>query len=346
MLVPHLLGAVAAPAAPAAVALPILAGLTLAAFLGWALARGLLAAWTHTIGYLLQWLASELKFSIHTIVGTVSLDIGGPFRAADHAVIKALQAWVDGMDSLMGKFWHAMASVAEWTVAEFEAFADATVQGFTWLERVHLPKWAKAALIAAFPEAYIARLVIDAVRKYALHPGKVVQIIEHTVTHTVVKTIHAAGAIALPTPWAFPRFRRWERDIAAWRHVTGKRLARLEALLAASGLALAVAKMLGLPNWRCLTKGPIGKVSRALCGMSGAALNDLLGLLADVVILTDICRVITLLEDGLGLIEPALTEFISGASAIACYGDSEAPPVLTGPALSLPPVTGIALSLG
>jgi hypothetical protein len=124
-----------------------------------------------------------------------------------------------------------------------------------------------------------------------------------------------------------------------------KRLRRLEGLLGVTGMAVAMAGVLGLgTNWRCLTRGNIGRVSRALCGLSAHALGDLLGLLADVIIVADICEVITLLNEGLTVIEGPLADLTSVAGAALCHGDYSAPAKMPAVTLYLPPNPALVLS--
>jgi hypothetical protein len=110
-------------------------------------------------------------------------------------------------------------------------------------------------------------------------------------------------------------------------------------------MAAAIANVLGLPNWRCLTRGNIGRASRALCGLGAAAFEDLLGLLVDVLIVEDICEVINLLESGLSLIQGPLNSFVTVVDGALCHGDYLRPPSDGDAPLSLPKVTGVALSL-
>lgn len=319
--------------------------LALVAFLGYIVARGLLATWTHSIGYMLNWLAGELKFTVGVGFAKASVDLGGPFREVDRLVISALQSWAAGLEAETAYFWHGSATIAEWTVGQVSGLADDTADAFDWLIHTHLPRISLGQVSKAALTGLIAKMIADALPKTWGTITKVVHVVEHTVTHTVTKVVAAAGAIPLPNPWAFPAFHRWWHDLTKWREVTQRRLARLEKLLGVAGMAAVMANVLGLPNWRCLTKGNIGKTARHLCGLSPALLQDFLGLLTDLLILQDVCRIITLVEQGLSLVQPEITAFITGAEAWACYGDNEAPPQMPAPALSLPPSFALTLSL-
>lgn len=151
-----------------------------------------------------------------------------------------------------------------------------------------------------------------------------------------------APAIALPRPLA---------KALPWPFGTTpkqlfRRFRRVEALLGVTGFALIMARVLRIANPRCLSSGPIGKVARALCGMSSQALEDLLGLLVDVVLIANVCDAIDLLDLALKPFVPIVEGFVTVADAALCGGDFPAAPDDSSVALSLPPVTGLTLSLG
>lgn len=339
--------AFAAPEAGAGAASLLYMALALVAFLGYIVARGLIATWTHSLGFLLNWLGNELSFKIPTGFSHITVDLGGPFLEVDRLVLTALQTWAAGLEAETAYFWHGSATLLQWTVDQVSGLADDTADAFEWMIHSHLPKWAKYAVAPGALVPLIAKLVIGELRSHLPTITKTITTYVHEVPSIVNRVTHAAGAIPLPNPWAIPHFHRWYLDLTKWRRVTQERLARLEKLLGAAGLAIAMANVLGLPNWRCLTRGNVGKTARHLCGLSGSALTDLLGLIADALILTDICTIITLLEKGLALVQPALTDFITGASALACYGANVQPPAMPALELDLPPaIASLALDIG
>lgn len=339
------MGVLVAPEAAGGAASLAYMVLALTALLGYCIARGLLACWTHSIGYMLNWLAGELKFSVSLGFTKASVDLGGPFRTVDRLVITALQDWAAGLEAEVGYFWHGSATIAEWTAGQVSGLAHDTADTFEWLIHAHLPKISGQKISETALRGLIAKMIADAIPKVWPKITKLTHVIEHTITHTVTKVISSAGAIPIPNPWAFPRFHHWWHDLTKWREVTAKRLARLEKLLGVAGMAAVMANVLGLPNWRCLTRGNIGKTARHLCGLSPRALQDILGLLTDLLILADICHVIQLLEGGLSLVEPEITAFITGAEAVACYGTNAGPAALPLTPLALPAAPSIALAL-
>lgn len=351
------------PAVPEAVA----GGLTLAdllialaAFLGWVVCLGLLFAYTYTFGYLLERLADVLDFHVLR----VHVDLGAPIRALDNGVKHSLAAGVSTFDHAMGLFFHWAGLLLAWMVNFAAATAQDTLALARWMTHIHLPRYAKWAIRAAFPLAWLTKLISEQIAKALPKVMHIAKGIAHTTTIVVTHPVRAieaeiaklrakvtalahavegyAGAIPLPhNPFTLPK---------AWRGLTRRlarierRLHRAEGWLAAGALAVAMANVLGV-SARCLRSGNVGKVARRLCGLSPRALEDLLGLIVDALILTNICQVISLMGDALGFIEPELTAFITAAETWACYGDNEHPPTLGAVALALPSTTGIALAL-
>lgn len=274
-----------APEAGGGLAALTLGVVGLLAMLGWLWARGSLYAWKYTIGWLLQHLANLLKID----VWVVHWDIGEPLRELDDAVIHRLGAWAATCEHAMGYFFHLAAYVLVWATYETARLAAATFHFGEWVVTQYVPRHAKAAVYAVFPPVYLAKLLYDAIRReypnfrhliraaVAAGVGALTLPRLRTLEHELEqlrewlwkhkKTAAALGAIggAIAFPWVeiLPRLKQVERREGR----TNRRLRRLEALLGVTGLAIALANVLGLPNWRCLTRGNIGRVSRLLCGL-------------------------------------------------------------------------------
>lgn len=337
--------AFAAPEAGGEIVVLALRAMAFASLLGYLIARGLIAGWTNSFGLMLEWLASELDLSIPTGFGHIKVDIGAPFAAVDHVVVAGLESWAEGLEAEVAYFMDSQATVEDWVNGQIQGLARDAADSFDWLVHSFIPTFAHGVAHDILPVGHLLRLIDHEIERLVHDAGQVIHVVEHDVTHIVTKVVQAAGAIPLPNPWAFPAFHRWWHDLTRWREVTQHRLARLEKLLGAAGMAAVMANVLGLPNWRCLTRGNIGKVSRALCGLSAAAIEDVLGLIVDLLILEDICSVTKLIVKGFGLIEGPLTAFVTAAETWACYGDKEKPRTLDIPQLYLPAVTGIVLYL-
>ena len=150
----------------------------------------------------------------------------------------------------------------------------------------------------------------------------------------------AAGAIGLALPHAPSLPVPWGLTARQLR----RRLGRAEALLGVTAFAAVLASTLGV-SARCLRPtGPLSRVSRRLCGLSSGALNDLLGLLVDALIVVDVCEVITLLNEGLTVIEGPLADLTGVAGAALCHGDYSEPPAMPSVQLYLPSNPSLQLS--
>ena len=313
----------------------------LALMVGYAVCLGLLYAWRSTISYLLERLAAILDVSI---LG-VHLPFGKPLSSLDHTMQGVLSAAAAKLQGGAGYFFHGAARIQAWITGELYALGAEIYDSYYWLRHVHLPKVTTIIRAEAMPRALIAKYVGAAVRpieaklereiRAAVHTGSVVitQRVElphladwqwlHKHWKALTEALAGAGlgAVAGRFPWVhvFPRLGALER----WEVTTKKRLRRVEALLGVSGLALAMANVLGLPNWRCLTRGNVGRMARGLCGIPAHLLTDLLGLITDFFVLTEVCEVVRLLQDAAQAIEPEVLDFVTFAASLPlCAGES------------------------
>ena len=323
----------------AGTALVLLGGL-----LGFMFASGGLQVWGATFGRMLLWMADHMNFSIHRFGVTVGHDFGNIFRDANQSVVAWLQHVRAGSEveiawsiRTMRLIWQAQAEAIDWLASETAETFDKLIHG-------HLPKWARYVI----PETLLASLVLKYVKgeiaKLRPEVVKTVKVVEHAVPQTVTKIVHAVreGAIELPG-WVI-HIPREIHNIVDQAGRLEHRLRKVETIFGATAFAAALANVWGIP-FRCARSGgPMGRLARSLCGLSGQALNDLLGLVVDVLIVEDVCQVIVLLEDALSLVQGPLNGFVDVVDGALCHGDYDAPPVVNVPALSLPPVTGLALS--
>jgi hypothetical protein len=168
---------------------------------------------------------------------------------------------------------------------------------------------ARAATRAAGHEAHVAHSVATTTA--------------NTVTHQTKVITQVIDVASLPVPFG--------RTIAQIK----KRIGLLEAGVGATAVAVALANVLGIPNPKCLTRGPIGRVARSLCGMPSGFLNELLGLVADFFILENVCVMLPWLETAASEIGTPLVELLTTVGAGLCHGSS-APGALQGPTPSVP----------
>lgn len=310
----------AAPAAGAALTEAALLAITLIAFLIWAIAYGMRGAWVHTIGWGLVQIAEALAHVPFGIGSWLKLQV----LAVDDSVLNVFDTLIAGSDGLVGYLLHWVAQVFTWGVRETVALTHDVLGWAEQLQNVHLPKYVKWAVAALVPPVLIyriARQVVtaelphlrDTVRTYIRTSTTVVERLPKQLRREVTHDHLRIGALAAAVA-ALAGSLTWPHGISVphvpelWRGLTKRlarierRLRRLEGLLGVTGMAIAIANVLGIPNPRCLTKGPLGKVSRALCGLGGQALEDLLGLIVDAAVLGDPCDTMTILVDGAHLV--------------------------------------------
>lgn len=263
--------------------------------------------------------------------------------------------------------FHYSANVWHWTVRETTALAEDTYAFGNWLINKWIPHYVSVWTQGLHDITHAITQRITRVERVTVNVTKVIRVETKAAAKTIVPSIAipyagewewihkhwkaltgavaAAGAIAIPGTLGIP----W-----LWKEIHGltkrnlsifKRLRRAEALFGAAAMAAAMANALGLSSWRCITRGNIGRVSRALCGLSAGALQDLLGLLVDLFVLANVCEVITLMTDAFALIETPLVSWIETAADQFVHCNYDLPGKLPDPALSTPPVTGVVLSL-
>lgn len=349
------------PAVPEAVAgTATLADLLLAlgSALLWVVCLGLLWAYRYTIGAQLEGLANALdsvrvwKFHIPT----------GPIRSLDHGIQVALSKGVSTMDHAMGLFFHWAGLMLAWMANFAMRSAQDTLALANWVTHIHLPKYAKWAIRAAFPLAWLTKLIAQEITKALPKVGHIAKAAA-TSTVTVVEKIPraidrrltkaekrlaalAAALVALGGAIHLPHHVTTPGDV--WRGLTKRlarlerRMTRLEKLLGVAAMAAAMANVLGLPNWRCLTRGNIGRGARAFCGLDKWIVDLLLLGSVEAFIVTDLCKFTDLLIAEAEQVVPVLMTLVDVEDAlIGCHGTVK-PLTFNLPPASLPPLQGVS----
>jgi hypothetical protein len=339
---------------------------TLFLYLAWAICIGLLWSWRHTIGVLVDDIASSLNFNVSFFGHHLfNINAGSFVQKVNTDVQNALSAYALGCDIAIGRLFAGLAWTFQEIARSSEWVGRELLHFSTWLLQSYLVSWIRAQLAPLFDVAGVVKWAvhhfgaaesflkhafgialhgieagyrwshaeIDRLNRWAIGIDRTLKDLERHAAHAVVSDRLAIGAGAVPLPIG--------RTIADL-----KRLARKhEGIFGAAVFGGLMANVLGLSSWRCLSKGPIGRVSRALCGLGSNALNDLLSVLVDAFILTDVCAVIGLLDQAAELVISPLDDFIGDVGSALCHGDYSAPPILHVPALSLPSSPSYALSL-
>lgn len=337
-------------------------GLALLSLLMWMALRGLRGIWQLTFGAIFDSIAN-VKIGVKYVGSSRPFAFVGRLN---RDVLNALDTAAQGYEGAMGYWFHASARLQGWLADETWKIARDTLHFGEFVVRQYGPLLVKTATTVGFPWPKLYAVIRSEVAKALPKAGHVAHSAARAAVAPIYRTvaiphlgelqwIHrhwkaltaalgAAGSIALAPGLAIPRV--WH-GIDELRHRLGrieKRLTKVEGLFGATALALAMANVLGIPNPRCLRKGPIGKVARRLCGLGTGALDDLLGLLVDVFIVEDICKVIELLNEGLGVLTGPLASITGVVDAALCGGDYDRPPKLPPVKLYLPPSPALILS--
>jgi len=230
----------------------------------------------------------------------IHIDFGGPIRALNTTILNAITHTGQKFEHSAGYFFHGAAIIQGWAARELVGLARDTLAWATWLQHSHLPKWVKALIYAAVPPLLIVRLVKAAIAANLPHLGRVVVTkVEHSVTHTVTRIIHATtGAVAIPG-WVIGlphRVGNAEHDISALK-ARLKSLEKYAGATAAVALFSAALAKLGLKWLRCKN---VTKAGRAVCRTDTSLLDSLLGdalLIVGTVSVVEFARGLLALED-------------------------------------------------
>jgi hypothetical protein len=324
---------------------------TIVAAFGFIVCFGLLQAWRNTVGGVFDAM-SKVKINIKW-----APDIH-PFRFLgdiNNTVEHSLSTWAALCEKQMGLALHYMAELYHVTANEVASLSENTLalghhiihhsipdairtEVAYFLRRQHSTDAAVAstsAELAQLKKRTSAAQRTQTQTNTATHAQATTT--THDLAHTKAKVQEVAQSVrpqtavitqvvdvgSLPVPFG--------RTISQLK----KRISRAEAWTAAGALSIAMANVLGLPNPRCLRDGPIGRVSRRLCGMPSNFLNDILGLLADFFILENICTVLPWVETAASEIGAPLVEVLTEVGAGLCHG-AHAPGALRGPRASVP----------
>jgi hypothetical protein len=180
---------------------------------------------------------------------------------------------------------------------------------------------------------------INTIQQVAMpHAGRWDWINKHysALQHAVLTT--AVEAVAVP----LPHVPAWGGRTAKQVRAHARRLTRLEKLVGVGATALAMSRVLGLPNWRCLTHGNIGRAARHFCGLDKWLVDLLLLGSVEAFVATDMCEFTHLLGIAAKAQRPILMDLVSVEDAlIGCKGTTK-PQVFALPSADLPPLQGVS----
>ena len=255
---------------------------------GYLVARGLLAGWSHSLGYVLQWLGRELKFRIPIPFKSFTLDIGGPFRALDNLVRTAVQYWATGAEIEIGYCLHGLGRVGQLMAEAIDYLARETAQTFDWFLHIKFRQFLKMVAAPFLLPLLIPKLLPLILSHIKSGTVRIYHVITHEVTHTATRVVVKTAAVAIPGAHAIPGLRKDVGALWKWRTRAEKRLRRVEGLFAAGVMAAVIANVLGVAT-RCLRRGNLGRSARSVCGADGSLIDSLLG---DLLAITSVLSVV------------------------------------------------------
>lgn len=328
-------------------------GLALLSLLMWIALRGVRGFWQLTFGALFLSLAG-VRIGKSFFGGTHPF---GFLKDLNDRMMNTLEDLAAGYENAMGYWFHQSARLQIWIADETWKVARDTFGFGEWVVRTYGPTLVKVAGTITFPWAKLYRVIDSEIEKLLPKVGR----IAHDATGATeaelaklgrgidrrlvkqagliaalgVEVGALAGGLVWPHPggtFTLPK---------AWRGLT-KRLLRIERRLSrlevgvfgATAMAIAMANVLGV-SARCLRKGNVGRTARALCGLPTNLLNDLLGILADIWVVENVCVLLPFLETAVSKVGTPLVEALTVAGAGICKGH-KAPPPLQGPKANVP----------
>jgi len=282
-----------APAAP-------IAGLAAALWLvviAWAVLFGIKYAYDYTFGAFLRGLADATR-DIRWIGGKIA----ATFDSMDHFVQSRIADGLDGLEASAARLWDGLAWLVRETgdaLVDFGTDVHAAIAGVVGGE---IPTQIKAGT------APIDRR-LDGVNRRTTERARAEALVRARGIDAVNKRI---GELVLP------RIRALDQTVADVIGFTRRnlaiRLSRLEKLIAAGAIgAVAVAAMTRVfPYWQCTN---VRRFNRSLCRLPIGLLDDLLGVGLAVLVMSDVCRMASLMRQAAEAALPALRGLVAVVDA-------------------------------
>jgi hypothetical protein len=301
------------------VAVPLAAVVTL--LVAWAMIQ-LVKAWSSPlVGKPTGVISSVLSFLAKISFATYAVSAAAKVIQRD--IVNRLGAAALPIERQVAGLFTGVAALVDHTGMALGNLATATEHAFNSLRNATIPRLLHAAVVP------LARSLASLWRYAA---------------HTLPAEIAHVGSLARSIAITVPRdIAIGERVVADWvgytRRSLAKHLRMIAGALAAGVLAGTIAKVVAreLAWGRCAN---VGRVGRALCGTPHRFLNDLLALLSDFFILTNICRVIPWLEEAFTVVAAPLIAQLARAGAGLCNAGYAREPDMIVSLPTLPPVDG------
>lgn len=240
----------------------------------------------------------------------------------EHIVEHYLGRVADAMAGTSNVLFHHAGALVRLAWTQLEGLAADVVWSFQQFRKYVVPKLVKALMLTYIGEAllgakllkWIAREIGALVTKALRYVYRKLHSVE-TRVFRLTKVVAHSGAVAIPH--AIPGLRaeiislkRLFRSALRWWH-------KLRWLLALGSLAALTAAVLRKAHLGWLTCRNVNKVGRAICGLPPGIVKLLVGELAGVLVLADICNTIRLIE-GIGeQFEPVIRGLVVATDDLA-----------------------------
>jgi hypothetical protein len=314
-----------------------------------------------TVGSLLLALAGVFDLMGHVPVVGSHLKFGHIFRELDNSIRHALSQFAASRQEAAGRRWHKLGHLLAHQSSAIWHQGKQTLQTFEWFLADHLPQFVRTHVAPAQKDATSAKTQAKHALKVALEtqtalsdargrpkgadapaPQKTVTQIQKQVTTIIeVLPVVIGGALVSTKSARKPGTPLVLGKVWTSIHNLQKRVTYLERLNGAKGFRKAMGNALGVEE-KCV-EGPLRRLTRALCKSGPNGINNILGLIGDLFIITDICEILGPLEKMLGVALGPIEAVVGTAGAALCHGDFDPPPALDAvPVLHVPVPVGLA----
>lgn len=292
------------------------------------------------------YLAKALFGTASSAVGWIPLFgkvVSRSLTSIEQKIVSFMSEAANAADAKMGAAFHQLARVVDWIGQEIARHANLL--------------YVVSSILLGGQITAAVRAAIDALRHETTHAGAQASSALRKVVHAEAVIERGIGRDVLPALHelereyehvigkVIPDIRAGELELERGAIRTWKWIRTHPSSLAATAFAGAVAWALArlgggwirCNNWR--------NIGRTVCNAPSHLIQDLLGLVADFFVLTNICTVIPWLEEAFSVVAAPLVSVLAKAGAGLCGPGSHAPAALDVPSLHLPASAGYTLHL-
>lgn len=294
-------------------------------------------------------LISVLQAFTRGVVGGIAKILGivpviGPVLASP---VNDVYKWLDSelgeaavaLDKQIGRYLHTLGLLFDWIGRELADLGAAL-----YITAQHLAGSAQLSDLYGWVDKLIVR-VRAAQASAEAEAARLFGLTQHGIDSLAGRLTHGLEAAERVAEGEAARvaadLRVKARDLERDYERLYQRIRRLNgALVGAGAAALVTAALarLGLSWIKCRNWKRLG---REVCGLPTNWISDLLGLVTDFLVLTDICAVIPWLEDAFSVTAAPLVSALTTAGAGICNPNAKHPPTMNAPA---PPAVPLYLT--